>query len=52
MMMSTIKSRQKKNDKKYDTAKNYTFLPIGSTVAFQSDNGDRWTCGTRVGKED
>ena len=33
--------RQTKNDKKYDTARNYSVLPIGSTVAVQRADGDR-----------
>ena len=44
--------RQNKNGKKYDTPKYYTLLPIGSTVAVQREDGDRWTHGTIVGKGD
>ena len=44
--------RQTKNDKKYDTARNYTLLPIGSIVAVQREDGNRWTHGTIVGKRD
>ena len=43
--------RQTKNYMKYDTAKNYTLLPIGSTVAVQRDS-NRWAYGTIVGKGD
>ena len=35
-----------------DTARNYTLLPIGSTVAVQREDGDRCTHGRIVGKED
>ena len=44
--------RQTKNDKKYDPARNYTLLPIGSTVAVKREGSDRWTHGTTVGKGD
>ena len=44
--------RQTKNDKKYDTARNYTLLPTGSTVAVQRKGVDRWTTGIILGRED
>ena len=44
--------RQTKNNKKYDTARNYTLLPIGSTVVVQREDGDRWIHGTIVVKGD
>ena len=44
--------RQTKNNKKYDTLRNYTLLPIRFTVAVQRKDGDRWTHGTIVGKGD
>ena len=33
--------RKRKNGKKYDAAKNYTLLPIGSIVAVQREDSDR-----------
>ena len=47
-----IVTRQTKNDKKYYTARNYSILPIGSTVAVYKEDSDRWTHGTIVGKRD
>ena len=44
--------RQTKNDKKHDTAKNYSILPIGPTVPVQREDGDRWAHGTIIGKGD
>ena len=44
--------RQTKHHKKYDTARNYTLFPIGSTVAVQREDGDRQTPGTILGKGD
>ena len=36
-----------------DTARYYSLLPIGSTVAVQGEeDSDRWTHGTKVGKGD
>ena len=42
--------RQTENDRNHDTLRNYALLPIGSTVAVQWGDGDRWTHGTVVGK--
>ena len=42
--------RQTQNDNKHDTARNYSILPIGSTVAVQREDGCGWTHGTTVGK--
>ena len=44
--------RQTKNDTKYDTARIYSVLPIGSTLAVQREDSDRWTLDTIVGKGD
>ena len=44
--------RQTKNSKKYDTARYYAFLPIGSTVAVQRKDSDRRTHCTIVAKGD
>ena len=32
--------------------RNYTFIPMGSTVAVQQEDGDKWTHDTIVGKGD
>ena len=37
---------------KYDTARNYSILSIGSTIAIKREDSDRWTHGTIVGKGD
>ena len=42
--------RQAKNDKKYDTARNYNLYLIGSSLAVQREDGDRWKHGIIVGK--
>ena len=44
--------RQTKNDRKHDTTRNYTLLPIGSTVVVQREDGNRCTHGKIVGKGD
>ena len=44
--------KNKKNDKKYDIARNYTLLPIRSTVVVKREDSDRWTHGTILGKGD
>ena len=43
---------QAKNDKKYDTARNYDFFSIGSTVAVKWEDGGPWTPGTVVNRGD
>ena len=40
---TALVERQIKNDKKYDNARNYWILPLGSTAAVQREDGDRWT---------
>ena len=45
-------NRQGKNDKKYNTARNYDLFSIGSTVAVQQEDGGPWTHGTVVGRGD
>ena len=53
--MSTIKcygNASKKTSKKYDTARKYTLLPIGSIVAVQREDEDRQTYGTKMKKGD
>ena len=45
-------NRQAKNDKKYDTARNYALFSIGSTVVVQHEDGKPWTHGTVVGTHD
>ena len=55
MIISTIKcwfEDKQKTDTKHDTVRNYSILPLGSAVALQRKDGDRWTHGTRVGKGD
>ena len=42
---------QTKNDKNHDTSRNYTLIPIGSTVAVQEEDGVLWTHGSKVGRE-
>ena len=44
--------RQTKNDRNHDTPRDFTFIPIGSTVAVQWEGGDRWTHSSKVGKGD
>ena len=43
-------NRQAKNDRKYDTARNYDLFSIGSTVAVQQEDGGPCTHGTVVGR--
>ena len=43
---------QTKTDRKHDPARNYSILPIMSTVAVKREDGNRWTQGTIVGKGD
>ena len=45
-------NRQAKNDKKYDTTRNYHLFSMGSTVAVQQEDGGLWTHGTVVGRGD
>ena len=46
----TLIKRQVRNDKNYDTARNYDIFSIGSTVAVQQEyGGPWWTHGTIVG---
>ena len=44
--------RQRQNDKKQGTPRNYVSIPIGSTVAVQQKVGGLWTHGTVEGKGD
>ena len=46
----TLINRQARNDKKYDTDRNYDLFSIGSTVAVQWEDGGPWTHGTVVGR--
>ena len=41
---------QTKDDKNKGTAKNYVYIPIGSTVAVQWEGGGPWTHGNIEGK--
>ena len=43
-------TRQTQNDKKHDTARYYTLLPIRSAVVVWREDSDRWTHATIVGK--
>ena len=42
--------RQTKKNENHDTCRYYDFIPIGSTVAVQQEDGGLWTHGTVVGK--
>ena len=44
--------RQTKKDKDLDTPRYYDFIPIGSTVTFQQEDGGLWIHGTIAGKGD
>ena len=44
--------RQTKKDKDKDSSKNFVFIPIGSTVMVQQEDGGPWTHGTIEGKGD
>ena len=44
--------RQIRNDKNYDTVRNYDLFSIVSTVAVQREDGGPWTHGTIVGTDD
>ena len=54
MMMSTMThwSKDKQNNKNHYTPRNATLPSIGSTVAVQQEDTDRWIHGTIVGKDD
>ena len=41
--------RQTKNYNKYETARNFSILPIGSTIAVQREDIDGWIQGTIIG---
>ena len=47
-----LMTRQCKADKKYDTLQEYNYIPTGSTVAFQWEDGQSLTCGMIIDKED
>ena len=47
-----VVKRQTKMIKEHDTTRNYSILPIGSTVAVQREDSYRWTHGTILGKGD
>ena len=42
--------RQSKNDTNNDASHVFAFIPIGSTVAVQQEDGGPWTHGTIVGR--
>ena len=43
-------NRQTKDDKNQGIPRNYVFIPTGSTVAVQHEDGGLWTNGTVEGK--
>ena len=43
-------NRQAKNDKKYDTTRNYYLFSIGSTVVVQCEDSGMWIHDTVVGR--
>ena len=44
--------RQTKKDKNHDNPRKYNFIPMGSTVAVQLEDGGPWTHGIVAGKGD
>ena len=46
----TLVQRQLKADKNCDTLRNYNYIPVGTSIAVQREDGGPWAHGTIVDK--